>query len=771
MKDRFCIKQTAKYNAAGLSQCNYNKRLLSLLLATVLMLSSSLQMKTEQAAAAEETVVRSWTETAVQSDKTAASDAEPEENLYAEIPVTSLQVSDLAAEVATDLDYTEWFYSEYEDCRYLCLPATADRSALKITYAAGGDQLYLNDTLVQSGVKTDLLNTADSFRVRVGTKECGMLHILQSDLGCVFLSTTHGGLDYVDGAKSRSDSGTVLMLNADQSVEYQGDLEKISGRGNSTWDYSKKKPYHIKLPEKQNLYGMGKAKKWELISNYLDHTMLRNASAMALSDATELVTLDYVFVDLYADGSYRGTYQLFERVQIQKHRVNIEDLEEATEKCNPKKLSEYPIVYSDGDKKSRVPNSYRYANIPNEPEDITGGYLVEFQLSGRYPACESGFVTSRGQCVEMRSPEYATKAQVLYMRQFMQELEDAIYSEDGCNSLGKHYSEYLDVDSVAFAFLLQEITANIDGSNTSFYFWKDSDAHGDGKLHAGPTWDFDLSMANFAKVVASHMACNPATLFTAYLPIEGSPDSAEFGWLGTLYRKEAFQERTVSLFYERLEPVLLDLFDTESETGIHAMGKALSASAAMNNAKWNMLGKNRPLGPVNGYTYEECLTYICVFLEKKHRFLNELWIPLKREQLLSDLQTAYKELPLERYDAEGLAEIEKLKSDCEASVAKHTVYAQMLAAYETTIEAFSQIPTKEIVGDFNDDQIVTLEDAMALLHYSAKQLAGFSIDLTPTQQRNGDVNDDGRVNVLDAMHALRLVAAKLIGKEYKLPVH
>ena len=47
------------------------------------------------------------------------------------------------------------------------------------------------------------------------------------------------------------------------------DME-IKGRGNYSWTGFDKKPYRIKFDKKQNLFDMGKAKKWILLANYYE---------------------------------------------------------------------------------------------------------------------------------------------------------------------------------------------------------------------------------------------------------------------------------------------------------------------------------------------------------------------------------------------------------------------------------------------------------------------------------------------------------------------
>lgn len=574
-----------------------------------------------------------------------------EDLLYYETPIVQFQVSNLSPQVTTDLDYTDWWYSEWEDCHYIFLPATADKSNLVITYATENDiSLCLNGNQIVSGEMTTLLGETDEFDITVGDVDCGKLKVMQSNLGCIYLTTSNGGLDALDSNKSLVETGSALMLNSEGGTEYNGELEKIVAHGNSSWDYSKKKPYNIKLPKKVSLYGMGKAKKWALLGNYLDHSMIRNKATLEMSRAVGMeYVMNSIFVDLYADGSYRGTYQLIERIQVQKNRVNIKDLEEETEKLNENDLETYNhVVVGASTLQEYKENSYKYYDIPNNPSDITGGYLIQFQLWNRYGyKAESGFVTSRGQAVEIDGPEYASKEQVLYIREFVQDLEDAIYSETGYNEKGKHYSEYIDMDSFITAYLIQEVSMNVDGSQTSFYFWKDSDLTGDGKLHCGPAWDFDLAYNNFPAVKENvygdrgHSSLTD-NLFIVCFPISGydsdltdnqgsNRPTLGIDWIGQLYKKGDIIERVAEIYFERFEPYISRLTDLEQDNGalMINMGKEILPSAEMNNARWHMYGgpKYCVFGSSSGDNFMENIEIVRKFLEKRKTYLTDLWKP------------------------------------------------------------------------------------------------------------------------------------------------
>ncbi|MBR6885885.1 MAG: CotH kinase family protein, partial [Bacteroidales bacterium] len=116
------------------------------------------------------------------------------------------------------------------------------------------------------------------------------------------------------GVSSKEDwveSVSVKILGDGNELLLEDSGSKIRGRGNSTWDRYPKKPYYIKLGTKADLYGTGKSKKWVLLANWMDRTLLRNQVAF---HAASLTSLDWTpsggFVELYLDGKDLGIYWL-----------------------------------------------------------------------------------------------------------------------------------------------------------------------------------------------------------------------------------------------------------------------------------------------------------------------------------------------------------------------------------------------------------------------------------------------------------------------------
>lgn len=570
-----------------------------------------------------------------------------------EIPEINLKVSNLCPFQVTDKDYTYLWKSTFEDAYYIFLPSQANLKNLTLTYTPEkNEKLYLNGVEVISGRNTSLLSTDDEFTVKIGNEKIdAKLKVMQSDLDTMFMKTASGSISKLDKNKKLVETGSLLIMDKKGVIEYDGNIESLTSHGNSSWDYSKKKPYNLKLEEKTNLFKMGKAKKWVLLGNYLDHSMIRNAVTFDMSKAADPeYGIDYHYAELYVDGEYRGPYMITERVEINKNRVDITNLEKETEKMNDQPLKSYPRKVVNAEKPNEyIENSYKYFDIPNEPDDHTGGFLLEFQLYGRYKTdkTQSGFVSKRGQAIKLRSPEYATQKQTKYIKNFFQDFEDAVYSASGYNKKGKHYSDYIDVDSLLKTYLVNEISENVDSTQASFFLWKDSDITGDGKFHFSPVWDYDLSYANYRKNIKNTegkggYSLNPNTLYAAYFPISGydsdltdEKDSGRptegINFVGKLYTRPEITHRIAELYFEYFDDYIVALTDNSNgkKPGIDKYRKVLEISGEMNNARWHMYGGKpyKEIGPENGNSYTECVEYLRNFISKRQQFLSKEWKP------------------------------------------------------------------------------------------------------------------------------------------------
>ncbi len=321
----------------------------------------------------------------------------------------------------------------------------------------------------------------------LGGTDYKIVMLSESKVASVFIATESGSLDFIHAQKGNEEEGFIEIADPAGITVYEGELE-IKGRGNSTWEMEKK-PYNIKLADKVNLFGMGKTKKWSLIANHGDNSLIRNVLAYEAGERAGMpYTPQFTPVDVYINSDYMGSYLLTTRVGIDGSSVDIDDLEGETEDVNKEDLDTYARGGAYGTYAGLLEGTQKWYEIPNDPEDITGGYIIEMELANRYAAEASGFVTTRSQPFTMKTPEYASKAQIQYISSYYQKVEDAIYNGASMTELDK----LVDVESLAQMYLINEWASNQDASLTSTYFYKPA---GD-KLYAGPVWDFDIGFGN-----------------------------------------------------------------------------------------------------------------------------------------------------------------------------------------------------------------------------------------------------------------------------------
>lgn len=403
--------------------------------------------------------------------------------------ISSFSVEILTDE-KTDADLVvDWYKNDADGKTYLFIPASIDLEKAVVNFAAS-DDVYLGETKLAIGDSAAFLKDKQQITLTCGGESYDVIVFAESKVASVFIETESGSLDAVHADKEHKEKGRITIVNTDGETECFGLLDYIKGRGNSTWGMAKK-PYNIKLEEKENLFGMGKSKKWSLIANYQDASLARNALAYTAAQYAGMAySPEFEPVDVYINGSYEGAYLLTTRVEVDETRVDIENLEKANEKANPD-IEDFDDcarggVY--GTFSGYLEGTRKWVEIPNDPEDITGGYLLECELPSRYCDEISGFVTEGSQAMVVKAPEYASKAQVNYIADYYQKFENAVASESSLSKI----SEYADINSFAMLYLFNEWVSNHDAAITSTYMYKPAN----GKLFVGPVWDFDSSLGN-----------------------------------------------------------------------------------------------------------------------------------------------------------------------------------------------------------------------------------------------------------------------------------
>ena len=398
---------------------------------------------------------------------------------------------------------------------------------------AGIESDYVEEACIilvnRSDAGTESYLASGMFEVR--SEGAGLGPQVKTGLPTVYVDTEGGA-----GIYSKEDyvNASLRIRGTDQYAGLEAVTCQIRGRGNTTWGWPKK-PYLVKLDAKQSVFGLPKHKRWVLLANFMDRTLMRNLVAMKVSSMTNLAwTPRCVPVELVLNGDHKGSYLLIEQVRVDKNRVNVTEM----------------------------------TKNDNTGDAVTGGYLLELDFHfdnevqwvdphGHNNQWEGGIPFG----VKYPDPDDITQDQINYIKNYVYETAEAIYGND-FKDPEKGYAKYIDVDSFIDYWIVFEVMGNHElGNPGSVYMHKDRG----GKLVAGPCWDFDWGVLSYNTSPQARTGL-----------INGSAI-----WYGRLRQDPAFEAKLKARFDELL-PKLETIPDYMDECEA-----LLTASAKLNFAMWN----------------------------------------------------------------------------------------------------------------------------------------------------------------------------------------
>lgn len=312
-----------------------------------------------------------------------------------------------------------------------------------------------------------------------------------SRLPVLYLNIENG--ETVD-SRETGKAAELVLQGAGETAGYQYEgMAEVSGRGNTSWE-EVKRPYKIKLLEKEGLLGMDRSKKWVLLANYNNPSLMRNKLLFDLAADMGIAAPESFWVDLIVNGEYAGNYQLTEHIDFE----TVIGLKE--------------------------------------------GLLLELD---EYYDEEVKFRSSKGQPVMLHEPidsDRAGKA-VSVAEQFVNAFERAIDSPDfSTEYLGRQarYSDLFDMDSLAGYWVVNELFYNCDFMRKSAWFYIDPL----GKAFMGPVWDNDWSSGN--------PPCEDWDRWsTLWFDVEAQKDN----WYRSLIKDPAFRKKAREIYWEYRERI------------------------------------------------------------------------------------------------------------------------------------------------------------------------------------------------------------------------
>ena len=476
-----------------------------------------------------------------------------------------------------------------------CIPYLFDFTLKPTFTVTPGAKVTVGGTRQQSSVSAQDFSHSVTYTVTRGGKSRDYVATVTNTGLPVVVMTGHSGgsvqfLDMNVPAKTADFSEADRIAIYDKANPSNNLAEAACGfrlRGNSTSNFPKK-PFAVKLASKAEVLGMKKHKRWCLLANWIDRSLMRNGVAFDIADRVRSTFADTdapgltwqphgKSVELVLNGVHVGNYFLCEQIKIDKNRLAIQDgFEDQT-----------------------------------SPTTANCGYLLEFD--DNYDETNK-FHTSHCNLPCMSKDVITDNAIWNYVQTWVQDVENKL-----CSGNYSAAYEKLDINSVADYWIVQELTMNNEYRHPkSVYMYKD----GTGKLCAGPVWDFDYQTFPNISLINSLYSNNGKDKlnFTVNtLLYNNATNDAPYMWYPLLFNDATFKQLVKSR-WQTLYPVLQGVTST-----IERLGQANKLSDQYNQQIWPIESKERTgYGWFIAYSGDERMEYDALIANMKAMYLERL---------------------------------------------------------------------------------------------------------------------------------------------------
>ena len=361
----------------------------------------------------------------------------------------------------------------------------------------------------------------------------------------------------------------VRIYNDDGWSIYSSTYAKLEGRGHSTSD-KPKKPYNLKLDKPESFWGLPARDRWVLLAGFFDHSLMRNALGQEVARQTSLAPTTpegrFVRVEVEGDAIHSSTHEL----------------ENST--------GSHPSLY------------YFSERVLDMVDDET--LLLEFDA---YALAEDAYTfrTRNGLPVSVRRP----KELAVPLFEAVQEL---------VNKAEANPAAHVDFDTFADYYLVEELCQNgeLNGPRSCFMHMLP-----DGRLAAGPVWDFDLSFISVGVDQGNDLRpLRKAGMPGVRLLTADSLYNAHSLWYGRLLQDSSFVAHVKNRWQLR-KPRFEGL-----TAYMDSLDNLIRPSAIADQQKWNSLEPAR---------FDTCTTYPSAFETLKTTYSTRI---VKLDSLVNGLK-------------------------------------------------------------------------------------------------------------------------------------
>lgn len=409
--------------------------------------------------------------------------------------------------------------------------------------------------------------------------------------------------------KAEYTDAKISVVLKDGTVQIEDTKGKVKLRGNST-SKADKKPVNIKFSSKQSVLGMDAGKKWCILANAFDKTLIRNSLCFDLGNKMGLSYISQSkFIDLFYNGELMGSYLITEPVDPGTNLVDIEE----------------------------------------EGED----FMIEIERE-RYEEDVTYVNTKNGIRFAINVPEEPTKNQVTNIENYLKNVETALKTYKM-----SEYEKYIDVDSFVNYYIVCEIFKAVDFNYSSTRFYVKNN-----KMYAGPLWDVDLSSGNASSEFYKDYYKDGVSYKDLYC--------TEMKWYGYLIKSDEFVSKVNSRLKEML-PTIENMYKTNAkgtnqiDVLLNTCGSSFNrnyASVEEDGAGWSITKRYSTADNPKGLEYlNHPTTYLSnvemlrTWLQNRVNYLQSEWSSIvnNKVDLLVAEKKSYSKIYLSWYN-QGVAD-------------------------------------------------------------------------------------------------------------------
>ncbi len=372
-------------------------------------------------------------------------------------------------------------------------------------------------------------------------------------------------------------------------------------RGQSTASFEKP-PYRVELRDEEDedrdlpVFGLPEEADWALRGPFADKALIRDAFFYGLGADMGIASPRFAHFELYRNESdgvltesdYLGVYLLVETIKNSSGRLDLSQLEEED----------------------------------TAPEDLPGGYIFKFE----WRAAEEPIITcpmTAMECwadLEVVDPTPINAPQSMWLQTHLVDFVNVLYGNNFADPTNG-YQAYIEPDSFVDQIIINELGREMDSYIRSAYFHKDRD----GKIVAGPIWDYNLSLGAGGVFPAMQPGgFDIENIATDAWQYEQQRDGMSNTWMQRLLEDPAFLNRLKTRWQELRADVLSDAAIASRIDGLTA---PLSAAAERNFTRWPNLSVEQigffqtPTEP----TWQGQVQFIRTWLAARVAWLDTQW--------------------------------------------------------------------------------------------------------------------------------------------------